>query len=291
MSFAKFVREIAENGIRTARSMYGNLDRNATAAQKDRIQKALDAFNDRPKTRKNAEPEGMAKDPVTGGSVRAGSDVDKGKAGKVTRSPAPGFLQSQRTEGSRAKAQEKVDLATKVREGTATKAEVNRLRQLRQQDVVDTLSATAKGAQTSKKKTKATLPTLKSIPEEKKPATKPAINPRTGEINESVFNQLTPGQQEAQVRSAMAKMEGPRRRELKALLDEMKPTEPGESGVRARKGGNKGMRGAGDKTQEVVGRGGTNFNKGGMAVKNRKGAHDHRKTGLTLSVVDRRKKK
>jgi hypothetical protein len=291
--FAKFVREIAENGIRTARTMYGNLDKGATDAQKKRIETAIEKFKDRPTTRKNAEPEGMARDPITGGNVRAASDVDKGKTGKVTRSPEPGFLQLQRTEGSRAMAQEKTDLSKKVREGTATAAEKKRLRDLRQKDIADTLSATAKGAQTRKTKTKAALPELKSIPTEKKTAPKPAINRRTGEINESVFNKLTPPQQEAQIRSAMAIMEGPRKRELKAMLDEIKPKKPGESGVGKRKGGNKGMSGAADKSQEVVGRGGTNFNRGGKVTKRATGAHDYRmnKGGLLLSSVDNRKKR
>jgi len=42
----------------------------------------------------------------------------------------------------------------------------------------------------------------------------------------------------------MARLAGPRKRELQAMLDNLEPTKAGESGVRARKGGPKGMQGA-----------------------------------------------
>jgi len=238
-------------------------------------------------SKKPVTQEGMGLDAITGRDVRAASDVDKGKAGKVTRSAEPGFLQSQRTAGSRAKAQEKVDLAKKVRENTATKAEKDKLAKLRAQDQVDTARAVAKGAQSRKTKSKAALPELKSVPAKKKETVKPPINPRTGEINEAAFNKLTKNQQEAAVRSVMARLEGPRKRELKAMLDNMSPTKAGETGVRARKGGPKGMSGATTKNvkdidEGVGGRGGLDFNRGGMATKNYVNP---------VKIVDNRKKK
>ena len=232
--------------------------------------------------------EGMGLDPITGRGVQSASDVDKGKAGKVTRSAEPGFLQQQRTQGSRAKAQEKVDLAKKVRDGEATKAEKDKLAALRKKDQVDTVSATAKSAQSRKKNTKADLPELKSVPTKSKTAAKPAINPRTGEINDAAFDKLTKNQQKAAIRNVMARLEGPRKRELKAMLDNMEPTKAGESGVRARKGGAKGMQGATTRNIKDIdegvsrGRGGLDFNRGGMATK---------KYANPVTIVDNRKKK
>ena len=238
--------------------------------------------------KKPTTQEGMGLDPITGRGVQSASDVDKGKAGKVTRSAETGFLQQQRTQGSRAKAQEKVDLAKKVREGEATKAEKDKLAALRKKDQVDTVSATAKSAQSRKKNTKADLPELKSVPTKSKTAAKPAINPRTGEINDAAFDKLTKNQQEAAIRNVMARLAGPRKRELQAMLDNMEPTKAGESGVRARKGGPKGMQGATTRNIKDIdegvsrGRGGLDFNRGGMATK---------KYANPVTIVDNRKKK
>ena len=109
MSFAKFIGEIAENGITTARAMYGRLDKGATDAQKKRIDAAKAKFKERPKSRSKTQSEGMAQDPIAGDKVKGAVDVQKGKAGKVTQSPEPGFLQQQRSEGSRARAERKVE--------------------------------------------------------------------------------------------------------------------------------------------------------------------------------------
>jgi len=239
--------------------------------------------------------EGMGLDAVTGRDVRAAADVDKGKAGKVTRSAEPGFLQQERTAGSRAKAQEKVDLAKKVRDGEATKAEKAKLKSLREKDAKDTASARAKGAASRKKKSKATLPELKSAPSKKVTKEKPPINLKTGEINMSVFNKLSPGKQEQAVRNAMARVEGPRKRELKAMLDNIAPTKAGETGVRARKGGPKGMSGATAKNikdidEGVGGRGGLDFNRGGMPRK-RMGSMDYRKGGMVKASYNNKRGK
>ena len=253
-------------------------------------------------SKKPETQEGMGLDPITGRDVRAASDVDKGKAGKVTRSKEPGFLQQQRTAGSRAKSKEKVDLAKKVRDGDATKAEKDKLKRLRQKDEVDTVRATAKGAATRKKNTKASLPELKSVPTKKSTKEKPPIEltgKKAGLINEEVFNKLSPGRQEQAIRNAMARVEGPRKRELRALLDELEPTKAGETGVRRRRQGQTyGMSGASANTKNIddgvsKGRGGLDFNKGGKVTKRATGAHDFRmnKGGLLLSSVDNRKKK
>ena len=247
--------------------------------------------------KKKAElQEGMALDPITGRDVRAASDVDKGKSGKVTRSKEPGFLQQQRTKGSRARAKQKVEAETKARGGDKKAAKT--VKRMERKDAVDTARATAKSAATRTKR-KVDLPALKSVPAKKKEAVKPPINPRTGEINESSFNKLTKNQQEAAIRNAMARVEGPRKRELRAMLDELKPTKAGETGVRARKGGPKGMKGATSRNIKDIdegvsrGRGGLDFRKGGSVVKKRMGVQDFRmnKGGLLLSSVDNRKRK
>lgn len=258
---------------------------------------------DKVKFKKNySVQEGMALDPITGRGVGPASDVDKGKAGKVTRSAEPGFLQSERTQGSRAKAQTKADLQRIFQEGsTATAAEKKAAREkydaLIAKDKVDTARAVAKGASTRTKKDVA-LPPLKSIkPEPKKDTRAPKITDQGEIINPEAFDKLPKNRQLALYRDALSRAGGTRARQIQARIDELAPTQAGETGVRRRKQGQTyGMRGAESKPKNIdegvsKGRGGLDFNKGGMATKNRKGAHDHRKTGLTLSVVDRRKKK
>lgn len=261
MSMSRFIREIAENGIRTARSMFGNLDKKATKAQKERIEAAKKKFKDRPKTRRKSEPEGMARDPKAGSNVRGGVDVDKGKAGRVTRSQDPGFLQQQRTPGSRAAAQMKADLSKKVREGTATKREKETLAALRRKDVVDEGRARAKASATARGKKRKEADDFAT-----------AINRKTGEINEAAFNRLTKNQQEALMRDIRARFSTTRAREIMARIDELEPTKAGETGVRRRKGGPKGMQGATERNvkdidEGVGGRGGLDFRKGGVAKK------------------------
>ena len=298
MSMSRFIREIAENGIRTARSMYGSLDKKATKAQKERIATAKKKFKDRPKTRRKSEPEGMARDPKAGSNVRGGVDVDKGKAGRVTRSQDPGFLQQQRTPGSRAAAQMKADLSKKVREGTATKREKETLAALRKKDVVDEGRARAKASATARGKKRKEADDFAT-----------AINRKTGEINEAAFNRLTANQQKLLVQDIKARFAGPRAREIMARIDELEPTKAGETGVRRRKGGPKGMqcateRNVKDIDEGVGGRGGLDFRKGGMAKKgvpvitigvgmakpsgkkSRTGSTDYRNGGMVMASID-----
>ena len=252
--------------------------------------------------------EGMGLDAITGGSIRAAVDVDKGKAGKVTRSPEPGFLQQQRTEGGRKAGKRKAELQRKVDDGKATVSEKRELRALRKADKRATESATAKGAASrvkpdSKRGRAVQPPELKSIPKKEAPAKGAPINIKTGEINEAVFNKLTPPQQQAAIRNAVARAEGPVSRRIKAQLDELMLKEgrgkAGETGVGARSGGPRGMRGATERNIKDIdegvsrGRGGLDFRKGGAVKKKAIGATDYRmnKGGLLLSSVDNRKKK
>ena len=306
MALSKAAKEALKKAAKEAREKQGEAGkaRRAAKAKAEAAKKAASKkAASKPKAtqkglrlaRKPVTQEGMGLDAITGRSNRAAASVDKGKAGKVTRSQEPGFLQSQRTAGSRAKAQEKVDLAKKVRDGKATKAEKAKLKRLREKDAKDTASARAKGAASRKKKSKATLPELKSAPSKKVTKEKPPINLKTGEINKSVFNKLSPGKQEQAVRDAMARVEGPRKRELKAMLDNIAPTKAGETGVRARKGGPKGMSGATTKNikdidEGVGGRGGLDFNRGGMPRK-RMGSTDYRKGGMVKASYNNRRGK
>ena len=258
--------------------------------------------------KKKAEvQEGMGLDAITGRDIRAAVDVDKGKAGKVTRSPEPSFLQQQRTEGGRKAASRKVTLQRKVDDGKATASEKRELRALRKADKRATERATAKSAASrvksdSKRGRAVQPPELKSIPKKEAPAKGAPINIKTGEINEAVFNKLTPPQQQAAIRNAVARAEGPVARRIKAQLDELMLKEgrgkAGETGVGARSGGPRGMRGATERNikdidEGVGGRGGLDFRKGGMVKKKAIGATDYRmnKGGLLLSSVDNRKKR
>jgi len=290
MSFAKFIGEIAENGITTARAMYGRLDKGATDAQKKRIDAAKAKFKERPKSRSKTQSEGMAQDPIAGDKVKGAVDVQKGKAGKVTQSPEPGFLQQQRSEGSRARAERKVEASQKKRTGK-TKAEresaARREEEMEAKDVRDTVSARAKASATARGKKR------------KEPddfAT--AINRKTGEINEAAFNRLTKNQQESLMRDIRARFSTTRAREIMARIDEMEPTKAGESGVRRRSGRASDRIGAAPRSMQgpnarspkpspsrrksgVTGRGGESFNKGGMP---RKGSIDYRKGGMVKAI-------
>lgn len=311
MSFAKFVGEIAENGITTARAMFGRLDKGATAAQKKRIDKAKIKFKERPKSRSKNQAEGMANDPIAGDKVRGAVDVQKGRAGKVTQSREPGFLQQQRSEGSRARAERKVEASQKKRTGK-TKAErdaaARRERRMEEKDVRDTMSARAKGSTTARAGREVDLPTLKSQrtqdAQKRIDAKNAKGDPLTtaidkdGVINMAKFNKLTENQKESALRNAIARTEGSRKRELKAMLDEMAPTKAGESGVRRRSGRDsdrigiapRSMQGPSAKLPKpnpsrrksgVTGRGGEAFNKGGMP---RKGSIDYRKGGMIKAL-------
>ena len=285
---ATTLKEVTENVAKLTSNQVGDLTKKQIRdAARVRFKKDYDA------------QEGMGLDPITGRDVGPASDVDKGRAGKVTRSPEPGFLQQQRTAGSRARAKEKVELEKKVRDGTATKAEKSRLKALRQKDEIDTVSATASGAATRTKR-KVDLPPLKSeTPKPKTDKRKPKVNTDGTIVNEAAYDKLTKNQQRSLIRDAMARAEGPRKRELRAMLDELEPTKAGETGVRRRRQGQTyGMSGANANIKNIddgvsKGRGGLDFNKGGKVTKRMKGAHDYRmnKGGLLLSSVDNRKKK
>ena len=240
-------------------------------------------FKKKPETQ-----EGAALDPITGGDIRAAVDVDRGKAGKVTRSPDPSFLQQQRTEGGRKRAKRRVEAEEKARAGD--KGAKKTVKRMTRQDELDTARARAKASATSRGRKK----------EVDDFAT--AINRKTGEINEASFNRLTKNQQASLIRDINARFEGPQLRRIKAQIDELMLKEgrgkAGETGVGARSGGPRGMRGATERNikdidEGVGGRGGLDFRKGGMVKKKAIGATDYRmnKGGLLLSSVDNRKKK
>tara|TARA_R100000773_G_C4213618_1_gene112633 strand:+ start:594 stop:1553 length:960 start_codon:yes stop_codon:yes gene_type:complete len=233
--------------------------------------------------------EGMGLDAITGGSIRAAVDVDKGKAGKVTRSPEPGFLQLQRTEGGRKRADRRVKAEEKARAGD--KAAKKTVERMERKDEADKMSAVAKASATRRGRKKEVDDFAV------------AINRKTGVINEASFNRLTKNQQDALIRDINARFEGPQLRRIKAQIDELRAKEGrtkagDESGVGARSGGPRGMRGATERNikdidEGVGGRGGLDFRKGGAVKKKAIGATDYRmnKGGLLLSSVDNRKRK
>ncbi len=306
MSLAKFIGEIAENGITTARAMYGRLDKDATAAQKKRIDAAKTKFKERPKSRSKTQSEGMAQDPIAGDKVKGAVDVQKGKAGKVTQSPEPGFLQQQRSEGSRARAKKKDELERKARDGN--KAAKKQLRKMEEKDEVDTRRANVRRSETARKGRKVDLPPLKSQRtqdaqkrlDEKNAKGDPLTTSidKDGIINMAKYNKLTENQKKSALRDAISRTEGSRKRELNAMLDEFAPTKAGESGVRRRSGRDSDRIGVAPRSMQgpnarspkpsptsrkggVTGRGGESFSKGGMP---RKGSIDYRKGGMVKAL-------
>lgn len=251
--------------------------------------------------KKNYEvQEGMGLDAVTGRSNRAAASVDAGEAGKVTKGKKSvnNFAadQKQASPGMRARSK-KDDKDFKeimaAREAGDTKKEKD-LRAKRKK-VEEKRQRVDEAAEQSRRR-------KLGGSRKKKPVDDfaVAINRKTGEINETSFNRLTKNQQDALIRDINARFEGPRLRRIKAQLDELKAKaggKAGESGVGARKGGNRGTRGASAnitrKSDGATGRGGPLMNKGGKVTKRATGAHDYRmnKGGLLLSSVDNRKKK
>jgi len=244
--------------------------------------------------------EGMGLDAVTGRSNRAGASVDAGEAGKVTRGrkSVNNFAADQRVASPGMQARGKKDDKAfkeimKEREAGNTKKE-KELR-AKQKEIEAKRDKVDEAAEQSRRR---------KLGGSRKP--KPvddfavAINRKTGEINEASFNRLTKNQQDALIRDINARFEGPRLRRIKAQLDELKAKaggKAGESGVGARKGGNRGTQGASAnitrKSDGATGRGGPLMNKGGKVTKRAIGAHDYRmnKGGLLLSSVDNRKKR
>jgi hypothetical protein len=297
MALSKLAKETAKKAAAAARKASGEVGkaRRAAKAKEEAAKKAANKKVD-PKekatqkglrlAKKPTTQEGMGLDPITGRDVRAASDVDKGKTGKVTRSAEPGFLQSQRTAGSRARAKTKVEAEQKARTGdTAAAATVKKMEK---KDVVDTAMATAKGA-AARTKRNVDLPPLRSEPPKPKAdKRKPKVNTDGTIVNEAAYDKLTKNAQRSLIRDAMARAAGQRKRELQAMLDNMEPTKAGESGVRARAGGPKGMQGATSRNIKDIdegvsrGRGGLDFSIGGMSTKNYVNP---------VKIVDNRKKR
>ena len=194
---------------------------------------------------KQVELEGARANPETGGSDKVARDVEGGGAGKVTTSKEPGFLQQQRTPGSRAVAKIKDALQRKVTNGTATKAEKAELRALRIKDELDLSRQQQTAGQTAKANRAARAKAAKRTD---------YIDPETGEI----FGKPTKPQVEAAARNARARGMTAREREYRAFLEK-------EYGVDFNKGGKV--------TKRAIGSHDFRMNKGGLllsSVDNRK---------------------
>jgi len=166
---------------------------------------------------KVTELEGARANPKTGGSDKVAKDIESGKAGKVTSTAEPGFLQEQKTATSRAIAKLKVDLQEKVDKGTATKAEKQALRELRVKDQLDTSRAQQAAGQTAKANRKARADAAKRTD---------YVDPESGEI----VGKPTKRQIEAAMRNARARNMTSREREYRAFLEK-------EYGANFNKGG------------------------------------------------------
>jgi len=262
--------------------------------------------------------EGMGLDPETGGSVKAGRDVDLGRAGKVTMTRGKNFVQSQINKARVAEGKEKVSLQGKVDRGTATAKEKAKLKKLRKADKDATIR------QQSGKRGKVKL--------EKGDY----VNTKTGEVitNPESLKDLpggrdlyvkdpTPPRLEAIKRNAKARGMTGREREMKGLR-ETKPVYNPKTGKKKYESDIKGQR-LPTKKSNVTDKGGTGINRqnmnvgglkmptanqvglkklptavrnkmgymygGGMAKKPKMGSMDYRKGGLLLIAVDMMKKK
>ena len=155
---------------------------------------------------KQTELEGARANAETGGSDKVARDVEGGGAGKVTASKEPGFLQQQRTAGSRAVAKAKADLQRKVDDGTATKAERAELRALRIKDELDLSRQQQASGQTAKANRAARAKAAERTD---------YIDPESGEI----FGTPTQRQVEAAARNARARGMTAKEREYAAFLE------------------------------------------------------------------------
>lgn len=210
----------------------------ASKKEKEAAKKA--AKNKKPiKKGKQVELEGARANPETQGSDRVARDVEAGRAGKVTATKGPGFLQQQRTASSRAAAKVKADLSKKVREGTATKEEKAELRAIRMKDELDLSRAQQAAGQTAKANRAARAKAAQRTD---------YVDPETGEI----VGTPTKNQLQAAARNARARGMTAREREYRAFLEK-------EYGADFNKGGMSRKR-----------KGSTDYRKGGMVLSSSK---------------------
>ena len=293
-----FIRAIVEEGITAARKYFGTgiekeipakrvaaakqkfKDNKAKATQKKAAdKKKADTKRSKSKAtqkdvrfkKKYEVQEGMGVDAVTGRSNRAAASVDAGEAGKVTRGRKSmnNFAadQAQASPGMRARSK-RDDKAYKeimaAREAGDTKKEKalrkkqsDKLTKRQKSDEKSTRRSQLKGAQTRSGK--------------KKAARTDYVNPETGEV----FGNPTPNQLKQAATNFRARNMSAAARRVEAFMEKERikqgRTKVGESGVGARKGGNRGMSGAKPNTTRksdgATGRGGPLMNKGGKVTK------------------------
>jgi len=219
--------------------------------------------------------EGMAKG-TKGGDTKAEAAVEAGLMGKVTMTPDANFIQAMATRSTKKAAENRVALQNLAKKGDK-----------KAQAIVDRIEKAEASAVDKKNRG-----ISQSLRDRKIYDKGEYINRETGEIikdpkrandfpdgGPSVYDfNPTEKRKEAIIRNIEAKSMTKREREMDALKKE-------EGGKQIKTSSTP------SQNTNVVGKGGSRFNKGGMPTKKRIGTNDYRKGGYILSSVDNRKKR
>jgi len=268
MAFTKVIKATSKAAKKVAK-------RKSPKATEGTAEEARKARKRKPS--KSIEYEAGRRDPESGGSVAAAKDVETGKAGKVTRGSASvnNFIKDQMALSKGMKKRDEQDAAfyKAIREAE-TEADKKALKKAHQ----DVRNERAKVDKEQSERTARKI-SASTRGKKKAPARTDYVDPETGEI----FGKPTPRQVEQAIRNAKARGQTKIARSIEAKYNEIRlkegKTEFGESKVGPRKKGS---------TPSMKGR----MAKGGLVNgKQRIGATDYRKSGCTISSVDRRKKK
>lgn len=219
--------------------------------------------------------EGMAKG-TKGGDAKAEAAVEAGLMGKVTMTPDANFIQAMATRSTKKAAENRVALQNLAKKGDKkAQAIVGRIEQA-EASAVDKknrgISQSLRDRKIYDKGEYINRETGEIIKDPKRANDFPDGGPSVYDFNP------TEKRKEAIIRNIEAKSMTKREREMDAL-------KKGEGGKQIKTSSTP------SQNTNVVGKGGSRFNKGGMPIKKRIGTNDYRKGGYVLSSVDNRKKR
>lgn len=224
--------------------------------------------------------EGMAKG-TKGGDAKAEAAVEAGLMGKVTMTPDANFIQAMATKSTMKAAKNRVALQDLAKKGDKkAQAIVDRI-EAAESKAVDKknrgISQSLRDRKIYEKGTYLNRETGELIKDPKRASDFPDGGPSAYDFNP------TQNRIDAVKRSIQAKEKSPADRARAASTDDKRSSKNIDGRIKTSR--------EPKETTNVSGRGGSRFNKGGMAVKKRMGASDYRKSGCVMSTVDNRKNK
>jgi hypothetical protein len=224
--------------------------------------------------------EGMAKG-TKGGDAKAEAAVEAGLMGKVTMTPDANFIQAMATRSTKKAAENRVALQNLAKKGDKkAQAIVNKIEAFESKAVDKKnrgISQSLRDRKIYEKGTYLNRETGELIKDPKRASDFPDGGPSAYDFNP------TQNRIEAIKRNIKAKEESPADRVRAASKDDKRSSKNIDGRTKISK--------TPSENTNVSGKGGSRFNKGGMAVKKRIGMNDYRKSGCVMSTVDNRKNK